>query len=307
MRGPKAVSSPGPGLSEPRAETAAAARETPYYRRSRVTSVPPAPRPEAAPASDHLLIDRVERKFGDRVALSNVTLSCYPGEIAVVIGGSGAGKTTLLKILIGLDRPTSGSVILDGVDLAKLSERELNKTRRKLGMVFQYSALLDSMNVLENVAFPLREHTKLKDREIRAKVIDKLKALGLTDVEQRFPSELSGGMKKRVGLARALMLEPRVLLYDEPTSGLDPITSRRVDDMILETRDKFGVTSVVISHDMTSALKIADHVHLLAQGRIVASGTPQELGHSSHELVKSFLDSSGIAAERLLEARRKAN
>jgi phospholipid/cholesterol/gamma-HCH transport system ATP-binding protein len=272
-----------------------------------VTSVPPAPSPDAAPASDHLLIDRVERKFGDRVALSNVTLSCYPGEIAVVIGGSGAGKTTLLKILIGLDRPTSGSVILDGVDLAKLSERELNKTRRKLGMVFQYSALLDSMNVLENVAFPLREHTKLNDREIRAKVIDKLKALGLTDVEQRFPSELSGGMKKRVGLARALMLEPRVLLYDEPTSGLDPITSRRVDDMILETRDKFGVTSVVISHDMTSALKIADHVHLLAQGRIVASGTPQELGHSSHELVKSFLDSSGIAAERLLEARRKAN
>jgi phospholipid/cholesterol/gamma-HCH transport system ATP-binding protein len=262
---------------------------------------------QSQPANDHLLIDRVERKFGDRVALSNVTLSCYPGEIAVVIGGSGAGKTTLLKILIGLDRPTSGSVILDGVDLAKLSERELNKTRRKLGMVFQYSALLDSMNVLENVAFPLREHTKLKDREIRAKVIDKLKALGLTDVEQRFPSELSGGMKKRVGLARALMLEPRVLLYDEPTSGLDPITSRRVDDMILETRDKFGVTSVVISHDMTSALKIADRVHLLAQGRIVASGTPQELGHSSHELVKSFLDSSGIAAERLLEARRKAN
>ncbi len=123
---------------------------------------PPAPSPEAAPASDHLLIDRVERKFGDRVALSNVTLSCQPGEIAVVIGGSGAGKTTLLKILIGLDRPTSGSVILDGVDLAKLSERELNKTRRKLGMVFQYSALLDSMNVLENVAFPLREHTKLE-------------------------------------------------------------------------------------------------------------------------------------------------
>jgi phospholipid/cholesterol/gamma-HCH transport system ATP-binding protein len=270
-------------------------------------AAPPAPGSEPSPATDHLLIDRVERRFGDRVALSNVTLSCYPGEIAVIIGGSGAGKTTLLKILIGLDRPTSGSVVLDGVDLAKLSERELNKVRRKLGMVFQYSALLDSMNVLENVAFPLREHTKLKDREIRAKVIEKLKALGLTDIEQRFPSELSGGMKKRVGLARALMLEPRVLLYDEPTSGLDPITSRRVDDMILETRDKFGVTSVVISHDMTSALKIADRIHLLAQGRIVASGTAQELGHSSHDLVKSFIDSSGIAAERLLEARRKAN
>ncbi len=240
------------------------------------------------------------------MALSNVTMSCQPGEVAVVIGGSGAGKTTLLKILIGLDRPTSGSVILDGVDLAKLGERELNKVRRKLGMVFQYSALLDSMNVLENVAFPLREHTKLKDREIRAKVAEKLRALGLPDVEQRFPSELSGGMKKRVGLARALMLEPRVLLYDEPTSGLDPITSRRVDDMILETRDKFGVTSVVISHDMTSALKIADRIHLLAQGKIVASGTPQELAHSRHDLVNSFIESSGIATDRLLEAR-KAN
>lgn len=231
-------------------------------------------------------------------------MSCEPGEVAVVIGGSGAGKTTLLKILIGLDRPTSGSVILDGVDLAKLGERELNKVRRKLGMVFQYSALLDSMNVLENVAFPLREHTKLKDKEIRAKVAEKLRALGLPDVEQRFPSELSGGMKKRVGLARALMLEPRVLLYDEPTSGLDPITSRRVDDMILETRDKFGVTSVVISHDMTSALKIADRIHLLAQGKIVASGTPQELAHSRHDLVNSFIESSGIATDRLLEARK---
>ena len=261
--------------------------------------------PSPATADTHLVVDRVERRFGDRVALSNVTLSCQPGEVAVIIGGSGAGKTTLLKILIGLDRPTSGSVILDGVDLSKLSERELNRMRRKLGMVFQYSALLDSMNVLENVAFPLREHTKLKDKEVRAKVADKLKALGLPDVEQRFPSELSGGMKKRVALARALMLEPQVILYDEPTSGLDPITSRRVDDMILETRDKFGVTSVVISHDMASALHIADRVHLLAQGKIVASGTPEELGRSTHQLVRQFIESSGIAMDRLLEARDK--
>jgi phospholipid/cholesterol/gamma-HCH transport system ATP-binding protein len=171
-------------------------------------------------------------------------------------------------------------------------------------MVFQYSALLDSMTILENVAFPLREHSKLKDKEIRAKVTDKLHALGLKDVERRFPSELSGGMRKRVALARALMLEPRVILYDEPTSGLDPITSRKVDDMILETRDKFGVTSVVISHDMTSALHIADNIHLLAEGRIVTSGTAQEIGHSDHELVKKFIQSSGIATDHLLEARK---
>ena len=254
---------------------------------------------------DHLRVDRVERRFGDRVALSNVNLSFQPGEVAVIIGGSGAGKTTLLKILIGLDRPTSGSVILDGVDIAKLSERELNRVRQKLGMVFQYSALLDSMNVLENVAFPLREHTKLKDKEIRAKVADKLQALGLPGVEQRFPSELSGGMRKRVALARALMLEPRVILYDEPTSGLDPITSRLVDEMILQARDKFGVTSVVISHDMTSALHIADKVHLLAGGSIVTSGTPAEIAHSDHELVRKFIESSGIATDRLLSAREK--
>jgi phospholipid/cholesterol/gamma-HCH transport system ATP-binding protein len=250
------------------------------------------------------VVDHVERRFDERVALSDVTLSFQPGEVAVIIGGSGAGKTTLLKILIALDKPTSGAVILDGVDIAKLSERELNTVRRKLGMVFQYSALLDSMNILENVAFPLREHSKLKDKEIRAKVTDKLQALGLKDVERRFPSELSGGMRKRVALARALMLEPRVILYDEPTSGLDPITSRKVDDMILETRDKFGVTSVVISHDMTSALHIADNIHLLAEGRIVTSGTAQEIGHSDHELVKKFIQSSGIATDHLLEARK---
>jgi phospholipid/cholesterol/gamma-HCH transport system ATP-binding protein len=271
-----------------------------------VASSPPSsgPAKRKGESEAHLVVDRVERRFDERVALSNVSLSFQPGEVAVIIGGSGAGKTTLLKILIALDKPTSGSVILDGVDISKLSERELNTVRRKLGMVFQYSALLDSMNILENVAFPLREHSKLKDKEIRAKVSEKLKALGLPDVEKRFPSELSGGMRKRVALARALMLEPRVILYDEPTSGLDPITSRKVDDMILETRDKFGVTSVVISHDMTSALHIADNIHLLAEGRIVVSGSAQEIGHSKHDLVQKFIQSSGIATDRLLDARK---
>jgi phospholipid/cholesterol/gamma-HCH transport system ATP-binding protein len=264
----------------------------------------PAPaRADANPGGGHLEIQGLERRFGDFVALADITMSIGRGHVSVIIGGSGAGKTTLLKILIGLDRPTKGAVLLDGVDITKLGDRELNRVRRKLGMVFQYSALLDSMNVLDNVAFPLREHTKLKEKEIKEKVIDKLKALGLENIERRFPSQLSGGMRKRVGLARALMLEPQVLLYDEPTSGLDPITSRMVDDMILETRDRFGVTSVVISHDMTAALLIADEIHLLSKGRLVASGTPGELVESGHDLVKKFVDSSGIDADELLESR----
>ena len=257
------------------------------------------------PQRDPLVVEGLVRRFGDTVVLSDVTLKVGAGHVAVVIGGTGAGKPTLLKILIGLDRPTSGAVYVDGTDIARLSDRELNRVRRKLGMVFQYSALLDSMNVLDNVAFPLREHTKLKEKEIREKVADKLKTLGLENVEKRFPSQLSGGMRKRVALARALMLEPHIVLYDEPTSGLDPITSRLVDDLILETRDRFGVTSVVISHDMAGALRIADEIHLLSKGKVVASGSAKELVGTQHELVRSFLESSGIAAERLLEERQQ--
>lgn len=256
------------------------------------------------PSDPHVVVDRVQRRFGDQLALKDVNLSIGRGHVAVIIGGSGAGKTTLLKILIGLDRPTSGSVYLDGTDLARLGDQELNRFRQKLGMVFQYSALLDSMNVLDNVAFPLREHSKLKEKVIRERVSQKLSMLGLSNTEDKFPSQLSGGMRKRVALARALMLEPQVLLYDEPTSGLDPIASRMVDDLILETRDRFNVTSVVISHDMAGAIRMADEIHLLAEGRIVVSGTPHELVHSEDELVRRFLASSGIAAERLLEERQ---
>lgn len=252
----------------------------------------------------HVVVEGVERRFGDQFALKNVNLTIGRGHVAVIIGGSGAGKTTLLKILIGLDRPTAGSVFVDGTDMVKLSDRELNRFRQKLGMVFQYSALLDSMNVLENVAFPLREHTKLKEKEIREKVTQKLNLLGLVDTETKFPSELSGGMRKRVGLARALMLEPEILLYDEPTSGLDPITSRMVDDLILETRERFNVTSVVISHDMASAVRIADEIHILSKGCVAVSGSPEELVHSENELVQDFLTSSGIAAERLIQERK---
>jgi phospholipid/cholesterol/gamma-HCH transport system ATP-binding protein len=259
----------------------------------------------SAQRPEHIVVSGLTKSFGDFHALRDIDMRIRRGDIVVIIGGSGAGKTTLLKILIGLDKATSGQVLIDGRDMAPLGERELNKLRRKFGMVFQYSALLDSMTVLENVAFPLREHTRLKDKEIRAKVIEKLRILGLENVEERFPSQLSGGMRKRVGLARALMLEPEVLMYDEPTSGLDPITSRMVDDLIVETRNRFGVTSIVISHDMAGALRIADYIYLLAKGTIAAAGTPRELVESGGELVQEFFESSGIAADRLVQHASK--
>jgi phospholipid/cholesterol/gamma-HCH transport system ATP-binding protein len=239
-------------------------------------------------------------------ALTDISLTIQRGQIVVIIGGSGAGKTTLLKILIGLDRPTSGHIWFNGLDLSSMGELALNRQRKKFGMVFQYSALLDSMTVFENVAFPLREHTKLSSREIREKVIEKLGILNLHGVDQMMPSQLSGGMKKRVGLARALMLEPEVLLYDEPTSGLDPLSSRMVDELIASTRIRFGVTSIVISHDMAGALQIADSVVLLADGRVKAAGTPEELVAGSSGLAQEFFRASGIDAEKLVSGRHGA-
>ena len=174
---------------------------------------------------------------------------------AVIIGGSGAGKTTMLRMLIGLEKPSRGHIYIDGVDIAPLGDVAMNVVRQKFGMVFQYAALLDSLNVFDNVAFPLREHRKQMSRkDVRDKVLSMLESLGLGGKDLHMPSELSGGQRKRVGLARALMLEPEILVYDEPTSGLDPLTSRMVDDLIEETRDRYGITSVVISHDMALSL-----------------------------------------------------
>ncbi len=267
--------------------------------------IPPASTAPSAAADasqePHLLVQGLGKRYGDFEALANIDMSIGRGEIVVIIGGSGAGKTTLLKILIGLEKPTSGSILVNGTDIVPMNEREMTKVRTKFGMVFQYSALLDSMNVLDNVAFPLREHTKLNEKEIREKVIEKLKLLDLVDIEERFPSQLSGGMRKRVGLARALMLEPEVLMYDEPTSGLDPISSRLVDRLIVETRDRFGVTSIVISHDMAGALRIADQIQILSKGQLVASGTPKELVEGTNELAQEFFESSGIDAKALLK------
>lgn len=241
----------------------------------------------------------VSHQFGEAVVLRDISLTVQRGEVAVVIGGSGTGKTTLLRIIVGLLRPSAGQVWIDGEDIARLKERELERVRAKFGVVFQYSALLDSLNVLDNVALPLREHTQLEQAEIRERVRAMLAALDLSDVEERLPGELSGGMRKRVGLARALIREPSMILYDEPSSGLDPITARLVDDLILRTRDRFGVTSLVISHDMTQALKIGDHLLLLERGRLVADGRPGELVREAGSLAAQFFVASGVGNREL--------
>jgi phospholipid/cholesterol/gamma-HCH transport system ATP-binding protein len=213
----------------------------------------------------------------------------------VLIGGSGAGKTTLLRQIVALDKPTSGQILIEGEDIVPLGERELNRVRKKFGMVYQYAALLDSITVFDNVAFPLVEHTRLSKSEISDRVMGRLRLLGLEDsVAKKFPAELSGGMRKRVGLARALMLEPPILVYDEPTSGLDPLSSRLVDDLIEEMRQRFGVTSIVISHDIASCFRIAHQAILLIRGEILARGTPDELAFGENATAREFIAQSGV-------------
>jgi len=213
----------------------------------------------------------------------------------VIIGGSGAGKTTLVRLIVGLEKPTTGKVIIDGEDLVPLGEKALNRVRQKSEWSISMRRWLDSISVFDNVAFPLVEHTKLSNKEIRERVMEKLRILGLDDTAARkFPSELSGGMRKRVGLARALMLEPPILIYDEPTSGLDPLTSRIVDDLIEEMRAKFHVTSIVISHDIASCFRIAHVAVLLIQGKVVAQGAPEELRTGESDIAREFIAKSGV-------------
>jgi phospholipid/cholesterol/gamma-HCH transport system ATP-binding protein len=207
----------------------------------------------------------------------------------VVLGGSGSGKTVLLKHLVGLLKPDLGEVRVEGEDIVPLTGDALARVRRKFGMVFQGAALFDSLTVYENVAFPLREHTALPEAEIRARVHARLELLGLSNVDSAFPAELSGGMRKRVGLARAVILDPKIVLYDEPTTGLDPLTTDSVDEMIKAARAHLGITSVVISHDIASAFNVADQVCFLHDGRIVESGPPGQLRDSSHPAVRPFL------------------
>src|SRR5580704_7768227 len=258
----------------------------------------PAPTPPNIPPEDHIFVDDVKKNFGSTIVIRGITMHLRRKQTAVIIGGSGAGKTTLLRMLIGLEKPSSGHIWVDGEDIGQLTEYQMNRVRQKFGMVYQYAALLDSLNVLDNVAFPLREHRKhMTNKEVTDKVVGTLNLLGLENKEQRMPSELSGGQRKRVGLARALMLEPKILIYDEPTSGLDPLTSRMVDDLIDETRDRFSVTSVVISHDMASTFRIAHQAFLVVQGLVIAHGRPDQLLHGDNDEARRFIMASGVAPE----------
>jgi phospholipid/cholesterol/gamma-HCH transport system ATP-binding protein len=231
----------------------------------------------------------LHKSFESREVLRGVNLSVAQGSTAVILGGSGSGKTVLMKHLIGLLQPDSGEIFIEGAPIARISGHALNELRRKFGMVFQAAALFDSMTVFDNVAFPLREHTRKPENEIARIVHEKLDIVGLRDIDAKFPAELSGGMKKRVGLARAIALEPKIVLYDEPTTGLDPITTDYVDEMILDAQKKLGVTSVVISHDIGSAMNIANHIAFLHQGQICAEGTPEQMRASPHPAVATFL------------------
>jgi len=244
----------------------------------------------AVPVPPIIEIRGLHKSFGSSKVLDGITLSVPPGRTLVILGGSGSGKTVLMKHMIGLLKPDSGQVIVDGEDIVPMGAQELEKLRRKFGMVFQAAALFDSMTVYENVSFPLREHRKdLAEEQMRALVKEKLGIVGLKNVEQKYPADLSGGMRKRVGLARAIVLDPKIVLYDEPTTGLDPITTDYVDEMILDAKRQLGVTSVVISHDIASAFKVADNIAFLYQGHIVDQGPPSKLRHSEHPGVKLFL------------------
>jgi len=237
-------------------------------------------------------IQDLHKSFGGQSVLDGVNLHIPRGEIFVIMGGSGEGKTVLLKHIIGLLLPDRGSIFVDGVDICRLGRTGLREIRKKFGMLFQGAALFDSMSVGDNVAFPLREHTRLKEVEIRARVRAMLAEVGLRGVEHKFPAELSGGMGKRVGLARALALEPEILLFDEPTTGLDPILSDVINQLILNTQKRYGITFVIISHDVKGAFDLADTIAMLHQGRIVAQGAPDELRDDPNPVVQQFLAGS---------------
>ncbi|WP_045223043.1 ABC transporter ATP-binding protein [Desulfonatronum thioautotrophicum] len=231
----------------------------------------------------------VHKSFGKDHVLRGVDLAVPKDSVSVIIGRSGGGKSVLLKHVIGLMRPDQGQVVIDGQDIARLSERQLAPVRRKFGMLFQESALFDSMTVEENVAFPLLEHTRKSRREVLDIVAAKLAAVGLKDKGQKLPSELSGGMRKRVGLARALALDPKIVLFDEPTSGLDPVMAAAINELIVRTQSEFGATCVVISHDIPAAMSTGHRLFMLFDGTIIAEGSPEQIRDWDDEVVQQFI------------------
>jgi phospholipid/cholesterol/gamma-HCH transport system ATP-binding protein len=245
---------------------------------------------ETGPSMIRLL--NVTKSFDSQVVLNNLSMEIPTGKITSIIGPSGEGKSVLLKHMIGLLKPDSGEVVADGEVISSMRGSSLNQAREKFGMLFQNAALFDSMTVFENVAFPLEEKTRLTPAEIRDRVHEALAHVGLKGIDKKYPDMLSGGMKKRVGLARALLLNPKIILFDEPTTGLDPIICRAIHRLIKDTHRRFGYTAVIVSHEIPEIFEISDQVAMLYRGQIIEQGKPRDIQHSSHPVVRQFISGS---------------
>jgi phospholipid/cholesterol/gamma-HCH transport system ATP-binding protein len=238
----------------------------------------------------------VFKAYGPKVVLRGANLKVYRGEVLVILGGSGTGKSVTLRHMLGLEPPDSGRIVVEEEDVTDLPEEELYRIRKKFGMLFQSGALFDSMTVFENVAFPLREHTDMSDDEISRAVREKLELVNLPNTEELMPVDLSGGMRKRVGLARSIVLDPKVILYDEPTTGLDPITAQTINELIIDLQAKLNVTSVVVTHDIHSAFSVGDRIAFLNQGVFEWVGSMDEARDSDHPQLREFLKASAVVA-----------
>jgi len=237
-------------------------------------------------------VENIYKRFGDLVVLNGVSFEVPKGTTTVILGRSGIGKSVLLKCIVRLIEPDDGKIFIEGKNISELSLKELNDLRKDIGFLFQSAALYDSMSVRENLAFPLVRHTDLSDSEIEERVKETLRLVGLSEAIDKMPSELSGGMRKRIGLARSLILHPKIMLYDEPTTGLDPVTSKEIAKLIIDMQNKFKMTNIVVTHDMVVALSTADRILLLDNGNFIFDGTPDELIKSEIDMAKKFLSIS---------------
>lgn len=244
---------------------------------------------QVAPKGDiSVRFENVTKAFGSQVVLDDVSCEIPRGQTSVIVGPSGTGKSVFLKLLVGLLKPDKGAIYVDDVDITKLKEKDLFTVRKKFGMLFQDGALFDSLNVGDNIAFPLQQHTRKKEAEIMAVVAQKLTQVGLPGIEYKLPSELSGGMRKRVGLARALALDPEIVLFDEPNSGLDPVMSDAIDKLIIKTKQLTGATFIVISHDIPGTFQIADRIVMLYKSKVIATGTCEDFQNTRNPIIKQF-------------------
>jgi len=235
-------------------------------------------------------IRNLQKSFNGKTVLRKIDLDIPKSKTQIIIGRSGSGKSVLLKHIIGLIRPDAGEIFVDGEEICSLSDRDLYRVRKKFGMLFQSAALFDSMTVEDNISLGVREHRLFPKEEISRRIAEKLEMVGLPGIEKMRPAELSGGMKKRVGLARALMMEPEFVLYDEPTTGLDPIMADAINDLIIYCTDQLKVTSIVVTHDMVSAYKVGDRISMLHDGEIIFSGSPKEVQSSNDPVVRQFIE-----------------